>query len=111
MLPRWPGSVYRSQAGVRLESRHIGVELSEGAPLRSPPPAAAGRPSPQSVNGWRGLKCRALAWGIMASISGISLSQWRREMLRTNFWLRPSLEVLASVALFWGTLEIDRAVY
>ncbi len=41
----------------------------------------------------------------------MSLSQWRREMLRTNFWLMPSLEVLASIALFWATLEVDRAVY
>jgi len=32
-------------------------------------------------------------------------------MLRTNFWLMPSLEVLASILLFWGTWEIDRAVY
>jgi uncharacterized membrane protein len=41
----------------------------------------------------------------------MSLSQWRREMLRTNFWLMPSAEVLASIALFWATLEVDRAVY
>jgi uncharacterized membrane protein len=47
----------------------------------------------------------------MPSISGISLSQWRREMLRTNFWLMPSLEVLASIVLFCATLEVDRAVY
>jgi uncharacterized membrane protein len=47
----------------------------------------------------------------MPPISGMSLSQWRREMLRTNFWLVPSLEVLASIALFWATLEVDRAVY
>ena len=32
-------------------------------------------------------------------------------MLRTNFWLMPSLEVLASIALFAATLEVDRAVY
>jgi uncharacterized membrane protein len=47
----------------------------------------------------------------MPSISEISLSQWRREMLRTNFWLMPSLEVLGAIALFWATLEVDRAVY
>jgi uncharacterized membrane protein len=47
----------------------------------------------------------------MPLVSEMSLSQWRREMLRTNFWLMPSLEVLASIALFWGTLEVDRAVY
>ncbi|MGA8545311.1 MAG: DUF2254 domain-containing protein [Mycobacterium sp.] len=47
----------------------------------------------------------------MPLISKLSMSQWRREMLRTNFWLMPSLEVLASIALFWATLEVDRAVY
>lgn len=41
----------------------------------------------------------------------MSLSQWRREVLRTNFWLVPSVEVLAAVALFCVTLEVDRAVY
>src|SRR5271170_1442761 len=44
-------------------------------------------------------------------MSGISVSQWRREVLRTNFWMVPSLEVLASIGLFWATLEVDRAVY
>lgn len=44
-------------------------------------------------------------------MSGISVSQWRREVLRTNFWMVPSLEVLASIALFSATLEVDRAVY
>ena len=32
-------------------------------------------------------------------------------MLRTNFWLVPSMEVLAAIALFCATLEVDRAVY
>ncbi len=32
-------------------------------------------------------------------------------MLRTNFWLVPTVEVLAAVALFCATLEVDRAVY
>ncbi len=32
-------------------------------------------------------------------------------MLWTNFWLIPTMEVLAAVALFWGTLEVDRAAY
>ena len=39
------------------------------------------------------------------------VSQWRREVLRTNFWLVPSMEVLAAIALFCATLEVDRAVY
>ena len=47
----------------------------------------------------------------MLFISGMTVSQWRREVLRTNFWLVPSLEVLASIALFAATLEVDRAVY
>ena len=47
----------------------------------------------------------------MPSISGLSLSQWRREVLRTNFWLVPTVEVLAAIALFCASWEIDRAVY
>src|SRR6202012_4831417 len=47
----------------------------------------------------------------MLFISGMSVSQARREVLRTNFWLVPSLEVIASILLFWATLEVDRAVY
>src|SRR6201996_6913365 len=47
----------------------------------------------------------------MLFISGMTLSQWRREVLRTNFWLVPSMEVLAAIGLFAATLEVDRAVY
>jgi uncharacterized membrane protein len=47
----------------------------------------------------------------MQFISGMFMSQWRREVLRTNFWLVPSMEVIASIFLFWATLEVDRAVY
>src|SRR5271169_1875193 len=47
----------------------------------------------------------------MLFISGMTVSQWRREVLRTNFWLVPSMEVLAAIALFAATLEVDRAVY
>ena len=47
----------------------------------------------------------------MLFISGMTVSQWRREVLRTNFWLVPSVEVLAAIALFAATLEVDRAVY
>jgi uncharacterized membrane protein len=39
------------------------------------------------------------------------MSQWRRETLRTNFWLVPTLQVIASVGVFAATLEVDRAVY
>jgi uncharacterized membrane protein len=41
----------------------------------------------------------------------MSVSQWRREVLRTNFWLVPSVQVLASIALFCATLDVDRAAY
>ena len=47
----------------------------------------------------------------MLFISGMTVSQWRREVMRTNFWLVPSMEVLAAIALFAATLEVDRAVY
>jgi uncharacterized membrane protein len=36
---------------------------------------------------------------------------WRRESLRTNLWLVPSLEVLLAVLLFAGTYALDRAAY
>ncbi len=31
--------------------------------------------------------------------------------MRTNFWFVPTLQVIASVGLFWLSLEVDRAVY
>jgi uncharacterized membrane protein len=39
------------------------------------------------------------------------LTHWRREGLRTNLWLVPTVEVLAGVGLFFGTLYLDRAAY
>jgi uncharacterized membrane protein len=49
---------------------------------------------------------------VLKVIHGVHLeSQWRREALRTNLWLVPSLEVVLAVGLFLGTLELDRAVY
>lgn len=43
--------------------------------------------------------------------TSVRLSQWRREVLWTNFWLLPSMEVLVSIGLFCLTLEVDRAAY
>ena len=37
--------------------------------------------------------------------------EWRREALRTNLWLVPSVEVLAAIALYAGTHAIDKAAY
>jgi uncharacterized membrane protein len=43
---------------------------------------------------------------------GIHLESDRwREMLRTNLWLVPSVEVLAAIALFAVTYALDRAAY
>jgi uncharacterized membrane protein len=36
---------------------------------------------------------------------------WRRDALRTNLWLVPTVEVLAAVALFAGSYAIDRGAY
>jgi hypothetical protein len=36
---------------------------------------------------------------------------WTAEALRTNLWLVPGLEVLAAIALFVGTLSLDRTAY
>jgi uncharacterized membrane protein len=38
-------------------------------------------------------------------------SDWRREVLRTNLWLVPAIEVLAAVVLFAVTYALDRAAY
>lgn len=38
-------------------------------------------------------------------------SHWRGEILRTNLWVVPSLEVLGAITLFGGTLLLDRAAY
>ncbi len=38
-------------------------------------------------------------------------SEWRRDVLRTNLWLVPSLEVLAAVVLFAITYAVDRLAY
>jgi uncharacterized membrane protein len=38
-------------------------------------------------------------------------SEWRREVLRTNLWLVPAVEVLIAVLLFAGTYALDRAAY
>ena len=38
-------------------------------------------------------------------------SAWRREALRTNLWLVPTVEIVLVVALFAGTHVLDRAAY
>jgi len=38
-------------------------------------------------------------------------SAWRREALRTNLWLIPTVEIVLAVALFAGTYALDRAAY
>src|ERR1700733_11803336 len=38
-------------------------------------------------------------------------SDWRRESLRTNLWLVPSVEVVAALGLYVLTHELDRAAY
>jgi uncharacterized membrane protein len=38
-------------------------------------------------------------------------SEWRREVLRTNLWFVPAVEVIAAVLLFAGTYALDRAAY
>jgi uncharacterized membrane protein len=45
----------------------------------------------------------------MSWIAG--LTRWRRDELRTNLWLVPTLEVLAATALFVGTGAVDHAAY
>ncbi len=45
-------------------------------------------------------------------ISPVALrSEWRREALRTNLWLVPSIEVILAVALYFGTHALDKAAF
>lgn len=39
------------------------------------------------------------------------LSQWRKEELRTNLWLVPTVEILVATGLFLWTLHLDHAAY
>ncbi len=43
--------------------------------------------------------------------SRVLASHWRADVLRTNLWLVPGIEVLAAIALFAVTLSLDRAAY
>jgi len=38
-------------------------------------------------------------------------SAWRREALRTNLWLVPTVEIVAAVLLFAVTYALDRAAF
>ncbi|MGZ4764013.1 MAG: DUF2254 family protein, partial [Ilumatobacteraceae bacterium] len=38
-------------------------------------------------------------------------SAWRRDTLRTNLWLMPTLEVVVAAGLFVATYEVDQAAY
>jgi uncharacterized membrane protein len=38
-------------------------------------------------------------------------SAWRREALRTNLWLVPSVEIVLAVGLFAATYALDRSAY
>jgi uncharacterized membrane protein len=38
-------------------------------------------------------------------------SAWRKEALRTNLWLVPTVEVACAAGLFAGTYAVDRAAY
>jgi len=38
-------------------------------------------------------------------------AHWRREVLRTNLWVVPSIEVAGAIVLFIVTLALDRAAY
>jgi len=56
--------------------------------------------------------CRHVSRPSAPVISTLPLgSAWRREALRTNLWLLPTVEVVAAVALYGVTHALDRAVY
>ena len=43
--------------------------------------------------------------------SSVLAAHWRSDVLRTNLWFVPGLEVLAAIALFAVTTTLDRAAY
>lgn len=45
------------------------------------------------------------------SWSSVLGSHWRREVLRTNLWMVPGLEIAGAAALFGCTLLLDQAAY
>jgi uncharacterized membrane protein len=45
------------------------------------------------------------------ALSSALTSHWRREVLRTNLWLVPAIEVVTAIVLFAGTTALDRAAY
>jgi uncharacterized membrane protein len=45
------------------------------------------------------------------TVSSALTSHWRREVLRTNLWFVPGVEVVVAIALFALTTVLDRAVY
>jgi uncharacterized membrane protein len=47
----------------------------------------------------------------VAGLGLITPSAWRREALRTNLWLVPTVEIALAAALFAGTYLLDRAAY
>ena len=57
--------------------------------------------TPDSPHRGRGAVIRRLLRG----------SEYRREVLRTNLWLVPAIEVLCAGLLFIGTYALDRAAY
>jgi uncharacterized membrane protein len=56
------------------------------------------------------LRALELIMGRRHSSSALA-AHWRAEAFRTNLWLVPAIEVLAAIALFAGTLTLDRAAY
>jgi uncharacterized membrane protein len=46
-----------------------------------------------------------------AAVSSALTSHWRREVLRTNLWLVPAVEVVVAIGLFVVTTLLDHAVY
>ncbi|MBV9091587.1 MAG: DUF2254 domain-containing protein [Mycobacteriaceae bacterium] len=65
---------------------------------------------PNRLRGVGRVSCISVVAAVAVPWSGV-FSGWRREELRTNLWLVPTVEVLVAVLLFWGTVSLDRAVY
>jgi uncharacterized membrane protein len=76
-------------------------------------PLRSGRGEPGSLVGVRTTSAQNVGRPTSSSvISLLSLrSDWRREALRTNLWIVPTIEVVVAVALYFATHALDRAAF
>ena len=91
---------HRAKIALLLATRNRDLKPAVVAVPRRPGP-----PPPRSPT-----KPRDAPSGSAASALPLG-SEWRREALRINLWVVPSIEVIAAVALYVATHALDKAAY